>query len=191
MATDGGVELGEGEPAPRDRDDAGCGDPGAIRLVQTLTAAGLTIATAESLTGGLVCARLVDVPGASAVVKGAVVAYAVSAKASVLGVPRGLIDDVGTVSDQVAAGMATGVRSLLGADIGVATTGVAGPDPAEGKPVGTVFIAVATAATVTVQQLALSGDRRAIREETVSAALSMVVSVALSVPAGTVGHNGT
>ena len=101
------------------------------------------MATAESLTGGLVCAALTDVPGASAVVRGAVVAYATELKAQVLGVDPDLLATGGAVQAEVARQMATGVCRVLGADVGVATTGVAGPDPQDGHPVGTVFVAVA------------------------------------------------
>src|SRR6476646_10184208 len=112
-------------------------------LIAVLGRRGLTVASAESLTGGLVCAALTDVPGASAVVRGSVVAYATELKAQVLGVDPELLASGGAVQAEVARQMATGVCRVLGADIGVATTGVAGPDPQDGHPVGTVFVAVA------------------------------------------------
>ncbi len=115
----------------------------AAGLVAALTARSLTIATAESLTGGLVCAALTEVPGASAVVRGGVVAYATDLKAVVLGVDPDLLAAGGAVQEEVARQMALGVCRLLGAAVGVATTGVAGPDPQDGRPVGTVFVAVA------------------------------------------------
>ena len=102
-----------------------------------LVARGLTLAVAESLTGGLVASRLVDVPGASAWFRGGVVSYATDVKFSVLDVPEGPV-----VTAEAAAAMATGVRDLLGADVGLGVTGVAGPDSAEGQPPGTVFLAV-------------------------------------------------
>ncbi len=111
--------------------------------IAALTARGQTIAVAESLTGGLVAAALTAVPGASAVVRGGVVAYATDLKAELLGVPADLLERYGAVHPEVAAAMAAGVRDRLRAGYGLATTGVAGPDPAEGKPVGTVYIAVA------------------------------------------------
>lgn len=117
-------------------------DPVAELLVRRLAAAGQTVACAESLTGGLVCATLVSVPGASAVVRGGVVAYAVDAKAALLGVDPDLLGRVGAVDPEVAAALARGAARVLGATWGVGTTGVAGPDPSDGMPVGTVFVAV-------------------------------------------------
>lgn len=114
----------------------------AAQLVRVLTQQGRTIAVAESLTGGLVAATIVSVPGASAALRGGVVAYATEVKASVLGVDAGLLARVGAVDPDVADAMAAGVARLLGADYGVATTGVAGPDPQDGHPVGEVWISV-------------------------------------------------
>ncbi|WP_229054221.1 CinA family protein [Aeromicrobium sp. Leaf350] len=149
---------------------------GAPELVALLTARGLTVATAESLTGGAVCSELVSVPGASLVVRGGVVAYAADVKRAVLGVPQDLIDAVGTVDARVARAMAEGVRSRLGADVGLATTGNAGPDPSEGKPVGRVHVATAMADGTTDWVLDLVGDRAAIRRGTVDALLSQAVA---------------
>jgi len=134
---------------------------------------GLTIATAESLTGGLVCGELTAVPGASVAVRGAVVAYATDRKAALLQVPDALLADRGAVDGDVARAMAVGVRRAMLAEIGVATTGVAGPEPQDGKTVGTVFIAVSGPATDVVEELHLSGDRAQIRAETVQAALRL------------------
>jgi nicotinamide-nucleotide amidase len=106
-------------------------------------AQGLTLAVAESLTGGQLAAALTAVPGASAVFRGSVTAYATDLKASVLGVDAALLAKHGAVHEEVARQMAGGVRRLCGADLGVATTGVAGPDPQDGRPVGTVFVACA------------------------------------------------
>jgi nicotinamide-nucleotide amidase len=149
----------------------------APEVVAALTAASLTIATAESLTGGLVCAALTDVPGASAVVRGSVVAYATELKEQVLGVDADLLAAGGAVQAEVAHQMATGVCRVLGSDLGVATTGVAGPDPQDGHAVGTVFVAVACADRVVVRELALTGDRAAIRRSTVVHALELVAGV--------------
>src|SRR5918995_6757260 len=107
-------------------------------VAKLLAARGLTLAVAESLTGGLVASRLVDVPKASDWFRGGVVSYATHVKFSVLGVPEGPV-----VTAEAAAAMATGVRRLLGADVGLGVTGVAGPDPMEGQPPGTVFLAAA------------------------------------------------
>ena len=142
-------------------------------LIALLGRHGLSIACAESLTGGLVCAALTDVPGASAVVRGSVVAYATDVKADVLGVDADLLASGGAVQAEVARQMAQGVCQVLGAEVGVATTGVAGPDPQDGQPVGTVFVAVACGDVVQVRRLALEGDRWAIRRACVEAALDL------------------
>lgn len=148
----------------------------AVEAVEALRAAGATVATAESLTGGLVCATLVSVPGASDVVRGGVVAYAPEVKTTMLGVDAVLIAERGTVDADVAAAMARGAAERLGATYGLATTGVAGPDASEGKPPGTVHIAVAGPDGVQTRLLALAGDRDAIRSGTVAALLSLLVA---------------
>jgi nicotinamide-nucleotide amidase len=146
-------------------------------LVETLRERHLTIAVAESLTGGLLVASLVDVPGASAVVCGGVVAYQTELKHSLLGVSQALLDQHGAVHPDVAADMAMGVRERLtvdgvNADIGIATTGVAGPDPQDDQPVGTVYVGIAWGDDVEVLALSLEGDRTAIRWATVVESLS-------------------
>jgi nicotinamide-nucleotide amidase len=148
----------------------------AVRIVRRLAARDETVACAESLTGGLLCSALVDVPGASVVVRGGVVAYATDVKASVLGVDADLLRRRGAVDAEVAAQLAVGVRRVLGAHWGISTTGVAGPDPAEGHPVGTAFIAVLGPSAVVpmVEELHLHGTRRQIRVATVAAALDLM-----------------
>ena len=146
----------------------------AADLVARLTAAGLTVAVAESLTGGLVSAALTEPPGASLVVRGGVLAYASDVKAQVLGVDEVLLAQVGAVDPVVAEQMAAGVRSLMGATYGLATTGVAGPDPADGKPVGTVYVALVGPGFSRVKALALSGDRAGIRAQSVLAVLMLL-----------------
>jgi nicotinamide-nucleotide amidase len=141
------------------------------RLVARLAAAGQTLAVAESLTGGLLCATLVEVPGVSAVLRGGVVAYATDLKAELLGVDADLLAEHGPVHGSVALAMADGVRQRLGATWGVATTGVAGPDPQDGQPPGTAFIAVTDAEQWEVQRLQLDGDRDQVRRAVVAAAL--------------------
>jgi len=148
----------------------------AIAVLDRLRERDETVATAESLTGGLVCATLVDAPGASDVVRGAVVAYAADVKAQVLGVDDQQIASHGTIDAEVARQMAEGVRLRLGATWGLATTGNAGPDSSEGKPVGTVFIAVAGPGASSVRELALSGDRDEIRRSTTTATLSLLLA---------------
>ena len=113
----------------------------AAQVVRLLTQQRRTVAVAESLTGGLVVAALVGVPGASKVVRGGVVAYMTDLKSSLLGVDPDLLARVGAVDPDVALAMARGVAERLGADYGVATTGVAGPDPQDGQPVGRIYVA--------------------------------------------------
>ena len=148
----------------------------AADVVAALHAAGATVATAESLTGGLLFATLVDVPGASDVVRGGVVAYAADVKIEVLGVDAALIADRGTVDAEVAAQMATQVCARLGSTYGLSTTGVAGPDASEGKPPGTVHVAIAGPGGVVTTQLDLAGDRASIRRQTVDALFSLLVA---------------
>ena len=139
-------------------------------LIADLTRHGLTVATAESLTGGGLVARLVDVPGASHVVRGGACTYAVDTKASVL-------ELTGPVDEQVARQMARGARTLFRADIGVSTTGVAGPGPADGFPAGTVHIACVHPAGEEHRLLHLEGDRAAVRAGAIDAALALVRDV--------------
>jgi nicotinamide-nucleotide amidase len=162
---------------------AGSGDGAAAALIATLTRRGQTLAVAESLTGGLVAAALTEVPGASAVFRGAVVAYATDLKAALLGVDAAVLAEHGAVSPDVAGAMATGVRARLGATFGLATTGVAGPDAAEGKPVGTVYIAASSGepgrpgGQTQVRHLALHGNRDDIRGQTVAQVLALLLVI--------------
>ncbi|HUZ23022.1 MAG TPA: CinA family protein [Streptosporangiaceae bacterium] len=143
--------------------------------VGLLIGRGETIASAESLTGGMLAAALTSVPGASAAFRGGIVAYATDLKAAVLGVPDDLLERHGAVHPAVAEAMAEGARARLGTSVGISTTGIAGPDPAEGKPVGMVFIAVAGPGGTVSRELALTGDRRAIRAATVESALDLLI----------------
>ena len=147
----------------------------AAEIIRRLTAAGQTVAVAESLTGGLVTGALTAVPGSSVVVRGGIVAYATELKAVLLGVPAGLLAEHGPVHPGVAAAMASGVRQRLGADYGLATTGVAGPGPADGQPQGTVFVAVDRPACPVGLGLRLPGDRAQVREESVRSVLSVLL----------------
>lgn len=140
-----------------------------------LQARGHTVAVAESLTGGLVAAALTDIPGASASFRGGIVSYATELKASLLGVDAAMLARHGAVYAPVAAAMADGVRTRLGASYGLATTGVAGPDPQDGQPVGTVHIAVSAAGDTVVRTVALSGDRIQIRRLSVERALGLLL----------------
>ncbi len=143
--------------------------------IDLLRARGETVAVAESLTGGMLAAALTAVPGASAAFRGGVVSYATDLKAALLGVPAALLEHHGAVHPDVARAMADGVRSRLGATVGVATTGVAGPDPQDGQPVGTVYIAVSAGGGTAVRSLALSGGRQQIREATVERSLGLLI----------------
>ncbi|CAN5153611.1 CinA family protein [soil metagenome] len=151
-------------------------------LVGLLAERGLTLAVAESLTGGLVAAEIVSVPGASAVLVGAVVAYDTAIKRTVLGVDAELLASRGAVDAEVARQMADRVRTVLAvdgrrADVGLATTGVAGPDSQDGHPPGTVFLGIAVGDRVESYPLLFDGDRRTIREATTSESLLRLHSV--------------
>lgn len=138
---------------------------------------GVTVATAESLTAGMVAAFLANTPGASGMLQGGVVAYQNSVKSAVLGVSRELLEEAGSVDGRVAAAMAEGARLACGADVGVSTTGVAGPEPHDGKAVGTVFIGVASGKGSGFYGYEFAGSRAEIREQAVSAAFSRVLEL--------------
>jgi nicotinamide-nucleotide amidase len=147
---------------------AGSADLSAL-LIATLVERKLTIAVAESLTGGLLVAELIRTPGASSVVLGGVVAYNTELKHTVLGVDDALLAQQGPVHPEVAIQMARGVRSALAvggvlADVGVATTGVAGPDPQGGHAPGTAFIGISTRDGEFSVRVTLIGDRQQIRD---------------------------
>lgn len=173
-------------------------DQSSAQVVSALSEQGRTIAIAESLTGGMVSASVVAIAGASAVLRGAVVAYATELKKDILGVDPDLLSAKGPVDPDVAAQMAAGVRKLLGADFGLATTGVAGPGPADGAPAGRVFVAVAgrlvsrrepstdqdfyrpvghDGVTARVLRLDLDGDRAAIRLGSTARVLELLLEV--------------
>jgi nicotinamide-nucleotide amidase len=147
-------------------------DGGAAALVAAATAAGLTVATAESLTAGLVAASIADIPGASAMLRGGVVSYQVDVKAAVLGVSEERLAEYGPVDRVVAQEMAAGARRVCGADVGISTTGVAGPEPHGGHAVGTVWIGISSELGDRGLLLDLQGDRNRIRFGSVDAALT-------------------
>ncbi|MUL40141.1 CinA family protein [Streptomonospora sp. PA3] len=149
----------------------------AAAALRALEAAGATLATAESLTGGLIGAALTSVPGASAVYRGGAVAYATELKARMLGVPRELLEARGAVDPDVASAMARGAAAVLEADFGLAVTGVAGPEPQDGRTAGTVFAAVhGTGGLSRVSEFFLTGDRAEIRAATTEQALRLLRS---------------
>jgi nicotinamide-nucleotide amidase len=144
-------------------------------VLAALVAAGATVAVAESLTGGLLTAALTEPAGASAAVRGGLVVYATELKAVLAGVPVPLLDAEGPVSPDVAAALAAGARDRLGATYGLGITGVAGPEPQDGKPVGTVYIGLAGPGTGSVRHLTLAGTRAEIRSASVAAALELLL----------------
>jgi nicotinamide-nucleotide amidase len=145
-------------------------------LVGILKRRGETLAVAESLTGGRLAATLVDLPGVSAVFRGGLIVYATDLKASLAGVPEDLLARRGTVDPDVAAALARGARERCGADWGLGTTGVAGPDPQDGIPAGTAYVACAGPDGAGVTRLDIAGDRAAVRSATVAAALDLLAA---------------
>lgn len=161
-------------------------EPGLRQLAETLQAicleAGLTVATAESCTGGRIADALTDVAGSSGYVLGGVVAYADAVKREVLGVPSVVIEQHGAVSAQVARAMAAGARARLGVDLAVAVTGIAGPSGATpGKPIGLTYVALADAAGIEIRRFAWSGDREANKTASARAALELLVERAAAI----------
>jgi len=146
--------------------------PDATEALALLGAAGATLATAESLTGGRLAAAVTAVPGASARYLGGLVTYATELKQSLLGVPVELVAQYGVVSAECARAMAEGCREVTGATYALATTGVAGPDSQEGKPVGTVFVGLAGPGGVSALAMELVGDRHQIQDRACREALS-------------------
>lgn len=185
-------------------DDAATGRI-AARVLELLAERGQTVAAAESLTGGLVAAELTAVPGASRTVRGSVTAYATAVKHGVLGVDGALLEERGAVDAEVARQMAAGARRVLGADWGVATTGVAGPDPQDGQPVGRVYVAVAGPdgsrgtgpqeaggdRRPVALRLDLDGGRAEIRDGSVRAVIRLLLSELMeNAPAKDTEHSG-
>jgi len=155
----------------------GAGESSAAqRLHAALLARGETVAAAESLTAGLFCATLASVPGASRTLRGGAVVYATDLKASLAGVPAGLLVEHGPVSGPTAAALAEGIRDRCGAVWGVGLTGVAGPDPVDGHGPGRVYLGVSDGTTTEVSTLDLPGDRAAVRAAAVEAALAALLA---------------
>jgi nicotinamide-nucleotide amidase len=142
---------------------------------ELLLARGETVATAESLTAGLVGAALTATAGSSATYRGGLIVYATDLKATLAGVSLELLADRGAVDPEVAAQLASGVRARLAATWGLSLTGVAGPDPQDGQPVGTLYVGLAgpTGAPIVTSRV-LSGDRATIRAAAVAAALQVL-----------------
>ena len=148
----------------------------AYELIQKLGQLNLTISVAESLTGGLVAASLTQIPGASAVFKGGIIAYRDETKEQVLKVDPALITKFTSISEPVAQSMATNIREIMNTDIGIATTGVAGPDKSEGFAPGIVFVAISIGDHNICQKLELVGDRTQIRDQSVNAIFKLTLS---------------
>jgi PncC family amidohydrolase len=146
------------------------------RLNRLLTRRGLTIAVAESCTGGLISSRITDVAGASAYFQAGLVTYSNKAKETLVSVPEDLLTAKGAVSAEVAARMAEGARHATGAGIGLSVTGIAGPGGGtRSKPVGTIYMGLAAAGVSLVRQHKFDGDRAAIKRQTADAALTFVL----------------
>lgn len=149
-------------------------DSAAASVIHLLVERAETMAAVESLTGGLLAAVVVDIAGASRVFRGGMVVYATELKASLAGVPEELLAERGPVDPDVAAALAAGGRARCAADWCVATTGVAGPEEQDGKPVGLVYVAVAGPGGTAVRRLELAGNRLAIRTGAVAEALRLL-----------------
>jgi len=147
------------------------------RLQARCVAQGLTVATAESCTGGLVAHILTEVPGSSAYLLGGVVSYSDAVKRQELGVPESLLASHGAVSAQVAIAMAEGVRARLSTDLGVGVTGIAGPDGgSDAKPVGLVYVAVAGLGPAEVRRYVWPGDRSENKRSSAGAAIELLLA---------------
>lgn len=163
-------------------------DPFAASVVAALVARGETLATAESLTGGLIGAALTTVPGSSAAYRGGLVTYATDLKHALAGVPSDVLERFGAVSPQTATAMASGVCEAAGSDWGLAVTGVAGPDSQEGHPAGEVWVGLAGPGFAAAsRRLDLDGDRDRVRTLTVAAALGWLDGVLAATDASTAG----
>lgn len=140
---------------------------------------GWTLATVESCTGGLVAAAITSIPGSSNVFKGGMVPYSVEMKIDLLGVDQGMISASGVVSEGTAEQMALSIMGRMGANMGIATTGVAGPEPMDNRPPGTVIVAVAYGdpAHIISRTFCFTGDREHIRRQATDAALSLAVEI--------------
>ena len=145
-------------------------------LIKKLQEKNLTLAVAESLTGGLVAASLTEIPGASKVFKGSITAYSDEIKQNVLNVNKETITNFTSISEQVALEMAINVRTIMKSDIGISTTGVAGPEKSAGFAPGLVFVAISIGDHNMCQKLEITGDRSKIRNQTVHEILQLTLS---------------
>ena len=147
-------------------------------LIHALIAKGKTLATAESCTGGGIGHALTAVPGSSAAYKGGVISYTNAVKESVLGVSRTVLETKGAVSEETARLMAEGVRKVIGSDLGISVTGLAGPDgDGSGKPVGLVYIGAADGNQTIVQEFVFTGNREVIRNKAIAEAIQLALTL--------------
>jgi PncC family amidohydrolase len=172
------------QPQSQDQGESQAGLVELARRVGDLSrTANKTIALGESCTGGLVGHLITEVPGASAYLRGGVVAYSDAAKASLLDVPMATVKEHGAVSAQVAVAMASGARARFGADVGVAVTGISGPSGGSAqKPVGLTYVAIADAAGSEVRRFQWQGERSANKLASAGAVLDLLIE-RLSAPA--------
>jgi len=154
---------------------AGAGGDPLVELAEQLTAAGLTVAVAESAAGGLISAEMTRLAGSSAYFRGGIVAYDDTSKTNLLGIPGALLDEHGSVSAEACRAMAEAARRLFGADYGIGETSIAGPGGAtETKPVGLSYVAVASAETTGLRELRVAGDREQNRRAIAAAAVALL-----------------
>lgn len=146
-------------------------------IVESLKSKGESLSVAESITGGALTSEIVSVPGASHILKGSIVAYSVEIKMRELSVPQELIDRAGVVSEEVALGMADGIRARMNTTWSIASTGVAGPGPHQGISAGTVWLAIVGPNTRETVKLALEGDRETVRRGAVESALGVFARI--------------
>lgn len=148
------------------------------RMVEVLKARAISIATAESCTGGLLGKSITDVSGSSAVYPGGVISYCNRIKHQILGVDQALLDTLGPVSGSVARQMAEGVRRVIGADLGISVTGIAGPNSDDsGKPVGLVYIAASDGQTTLIRECHFQGDRTAVRTQAAESSAELALEL--------------
>ena len=146
-------------------------------IVESLKSKGESLSVAESITGGALTSEIVSVPGASHILRGSIVAYSVEIKMRELSVPQELIDRAGVVSEEVALGMADGIRARMNTTWSIASTGVAGPGPHQGIAAGTVWLAIVGPNTRETVKLALEGDRETVRRGAVESALGVFARI--------------
>jgi PncC family amidohydrolase len=150
------------------------------QIVKVMKRRGITLSTAESITGGGVASAITDVAGSSAIFLGSIVTYSDASKTKFLGIPKRILTKSTAVSEVVAREMAESVRRQFGSDFAISTTGVAGPGKAYGQKAGTVWVAIASKRETITIELALTGERNAIRGATIESALACLSRILIS-----------